>query len=87
MIESCLKELLVEGIICHDEKEHKHHFLNDGLSLDEIAVIIKVHVQTVGSTRTAWLTDGINSMADSARTGSPRKSESGEIYRLDVLTG
>lgn len=61
--------------------------LDDGLTLNDVAAIVKVHVRTVGSTRTAWLTDGVNSLADSARSGAPRKLESEELRRLVVLAG
>ena len=44
--------------------------LDDGLTTDEVAAVVKVHARTVGSTRIAWLVDGINSLADLARSGA-----------------
>jgi transposase len=59
--------------------------LGDGLTTDEVAAVVKVHVRTVGSTRIAWLADGINSLADLARSGAPRKISQEALERLVAM--
>jgi transposase len=61
--------------------------LDDGLSSDEVAAIVQVHVRTVGSTRTAWFADGIDSLADLARSGAPKKLEPVDLKRLVAMAG
>jgi len=41
----------------------------------------------VGSTRTAWLAGGIDSLADLARSGAPRKLDPDELERLVAMAG
>lgn len=59
--------------------------IDDGLSLSEVAEIVQVNVRTVGSTRIAWLADGVDSLADLARSGAPKKLEPQELERLVAL--
>ena len=59
--------------------------LDDGLTTDEVAAVVKVHARTVGSTRIAWLVDGINSLADLARSGAPRKLSPEALERLVAM--
>lgn len=59
--------------------------LDDGLTTDEVAAVVKVHARTVGSTRIAWLVDGINSLTDLARSGAPRKLSPEALERLVAM--
>jgi transposase len=48
------------------------HF-DEGLSAEEVAQIMELHVRTVSTTRTGWLAQGMESLPDKARTGAPEK--------------
>lgn len=48
------------------------HF-DDGLSADEVAQIMGLHVRTVSTTRTGWLAQGVESLPDKPRAGAPEK--------------
>lgn len=59
--------------------------LSDGLSTKEVADAIGVHPRTVGSTRTAWLKDGLESLSDLSRSGAPTKITPEQLDRLISL--
>ncbi len=59
--------------------------LDDGLSLSEVAAAVGVHARTAGSTRLAWLKDGLESLPDLARCGAPRKLTGEQIEKLVEL--
>jgi len=47
--------------------------LDDGLSMREVAFIMKIDIRTVGLTRIDWLARGFSSLVDAPRCGAPRK--------------
>lgn len=62
-------------------------YLDDGVSMSDVAELMGVHVRTVGSTRTAWLECGEASLHDAPRSGAPRKLSERELQNIIALAG
>lgn len=62
-------------------------YLDDGISMGDVAELLGVNVRTVGSTRTAWLDCGEASLHDAPRCGAPQKLSEQELQRIVALAG
>jgi len=57
-------------------------YLGCGLSAEEVAKKMELHVRTVHSTRTAWRSKGFDSLPDLPRSGAPSKLSVQQSDRL-----
>jgi transposase len=62
-------------------------YLDDGISMGDVAKLLDVNVRTVGSTRTAWLDCGEASLHDAPRCGAPHKLSEQALQRIVALAG
>jgi transposase len=62
-------------------------YLDDGISKGEVAELLGVNVRTVGSTRTAWLDCGGDSLYDTPRCEVPQKLSEQELQGVVTLAG
>jgi len=53
-----------------------------GMSRQEVAQELGLHVRTVGSTRSAWLASGLDALGDLPRSGAPRKLRRQHVERI-----
>ena len=56
--------------------------LAEGMSRQEVAHELGLHVRTVGSTRSRWLEGGLDSLGDLPRSGAPRKLGVQHVERI-----
>ena len=53
-----------------------------GMSRQEVARELGLHVRTVGTTRSAWLASGLDALGDLPRSGAPRKLGVAHVERI-----
>lgn len=56
--------------------------LDDGLSTADVAQIVGIHAYTVSRTRRDWLSEGLGSLHDSARSGAPKKITPEQLAKI-----
>jgi transposase len=56
--------------------------LDDGLTMQEVANEVGIHVRTVGLTRMHWIAKGINALKDAFRPGAPKKIKPDQVEKL-----
>jgi transposase len=57
-------------------------YFDAGHSAQVVAELMRLHVRTVSSTRTAWLAQGFASLPDLARVGAPEKLPAAQSSKL-----
>jgi transposase len=57
-------------------------YFDEDHSAEAVAELMRLHVRTVSSTRTAWLAQGIESLPDRPRVGAPQKLEPQQSRQL-----
>jgi len=57
-------------------------YLDEGLSIAEVATQVGINPRTVGSSRSAWLQFGFASLKDAVRSGAPKKLPPDVVERL-----
>lgn len=57
-------------------------YFDENRSAEEVAELMGLHVRTVSSTRTGWLSKGVESLPDLPRAGAPQKLEPQQSSQL-----
>ena len=80
---SALEEIVARGENWRERQRAQTLLhLDDGLSTADVAQIVGIHAYTVSRTRRDWLSEGLGSLRDSARSGAPKKITPEQLAKI-----